>query len=53
VRLTCGADVTATIRRSAFGITRFASFVADEVRIVAQVEAVREEPPAAPAEGGS
>jgi polyisoprenoid-binding protein YceI len=53
VRLTCGADVKATIRRSDFGITRFANFVADEVRIVAQVEAVREEPPAAPEAGGS
>ena len=53
VRVTCGADVTATIRRSDFGITRFANFVADEVRIVAQVEAVREEPPAAPGASGN
>ena len=52
VRLTCGADVTATIRRSEFGLTRFTNFVADEVRIAVQVEAVREEPAAAPASTG-
>lgn len=49
VRLTCGADVTATFRRSDFGLTRYESFVADEVRIRAQVEAVRDEPPPSPA----
>jgi polyisoprenoid-binding protein YceI len=52
VRLTCGADVTTTIRRSEFGLTRFTNFVADEVRIVVQVEAVREEPVAAPPASG-
>ena len=52
VRLTCGADVTATLRRGEFGMGRFSNFVADEVRIVVQVEAVREEPPAAPLAGG-
>ncbi len=45
VRLTCGADVTATIRRSDFGLKSYLNFVADEVRIEAQVEAVRQEPP--------
>ncbi len=52
VRLTCGADVTASLRRSEFGISRFANFVADEVRVVVQVEAVREEAPAEPAPSG-
>lgn len=52
VRLTCGADVTATLRRGEFGLDRFSNFVADEVRIVVQVEAVREEPPAAPPASG-
>ncbi len=52
VRLTCGADVTTTIRRSDFGLTRFTNFVADEVRIVVQVEAVREEAAAAPPASG-
>lgn len=53
VRLTCGADVTSTLRRSDFGLSRFANFVADEVRIAVQVEAVREEPATPPpAPGG-
>ena len=52
VRLTCGADVTASLKRSDFGLTRFSNFVADEVRIVVQLEAVREEPPAVPAASG-
>lgn len=52
VRLTCGADVTASLRRSEFGMSRFANFVADEVRVAVQVEAVREEAPAAPAPSG-
>jgi polyisoprenoid-binding protein YceI len=52
VRLTCGADVTATLKRGEFGMSRFSNFVADEVRIVVQVEAVREEPATAPPASG-
>ena len=52
VRLTCGVDVTASLRRSDFGLARFSNFVGDEVRIVVQLEAVREEPPAVPAASG-
>jgi len=39
---TCGADVTATLRRSEFGMTRFIPAVGDEVRLLIQVEAVRD-----------
>jgi polyisoprenoid-binding protein YceI len=46
VRLTCGADVVASIRRSDFGMTAYSAFVADEVKLVIQVEAVRQEPAA-------
>lgn len=52
VRLTCGADVTATLKRGDFGLSRFSNFVADEVRIVVQLEAIREEPPVAPPASG-
>lgn len=53
VRLTCGADVTASIRRSDFGMTGYATFVGDEVKLVIQIEAVREErePQAVPSGG--
>jgi polyisoprenoid-binding protein YceI len=44
--------VTATFKRSDFGLTRFTNFVADEVRIVVQLEAVREEPAQAPPGSG-
>jgi polyisoprenoid-binding protein YceI len=52
VRTTCGADASATISRSAFGMSRFASFLGDDVRIVIQVEAVKEEAAAAPTSSG-
>ena len=53
VRLTCGADVVASLKRSDFGMTAFSSFVGDEVRLEIQVEAVKQEPPAAlPPAGG-
>jgi len=52
VRTTCGADASATISRAAFGMSRFASFLGDDVRIVIQVEAVKEEPPAPTSSGG-
>lgn len=52
VRTTCGADASATISRSAFGMDRFSAFVADEVRIVIQVEAVKTEPAVEPPASG-
>jgi polyisoprenoid-binding protein YceI len=53
VRTTCGADAEARLSRAAFGVSSYASFVGDEVRIMIQVEAVKEEPAAAPqAPGG-
>ncbi len=52
VRLTCGADATATIRRSEFGMDAFARLVGDEVRLDIQVEAVRQEPAAEAAPSG-
>ena len=52
VRTTCGADVEARLTRSAFGMASYASFVGDEVRIVIQVEAVRQEPAAEPQNSG-
>jgi polyisoprenoid-binding protein YceI len=49
----CGADATATLRRSQFGLSRYASFVGDEVRISVQVEAIlQEKAPPAGASGG-
>lgn len=52
VRLTCGADAVAHVSRSAFGMSRFASFIADDVRIVIQVEAVKQEPAQEPSPAG-
>ena len=52
VRTTCGADATAAIRRSAFGLSAWSGFVGDEVRLEIQVEAIREEPAAEPAVPG-
>lgn len=40
---TCGADVTATLNRSEFGMTRHIPAVGDEVRLLIQVEATRDE----------
>ncbi len=53
VRLTCGADIVAGLKRSAFGMSAFPAFVGDEVRLDIQVEAVLEErePPPAPSGG--
>lgn len=36
----CGADVTATLRRSDFGMTKYVPAVSDEVKISSPVEAV-------------
>jgi polyisoprenoid-binding protein YceI len=38
----CGGDVSATIRRSDFGLTRYLDAVSDEVRIDAPVIAYRD-----------
>jgi polyisoprenoid-binding protein YceI len=38
--LRCGADMTATFKRSDFGLTAMQSFVADDVAMLIQVEAV-------------
>jgi len=46
--LRCGADLTTTFRRSDFGMTTMLSFVADEVTVLVQAEAVRPAPQAAP-----
>ena len=50
----CGADASASIRRSEFGLKGYASFVGDEVGIAIQVEAILQEPPpaAGPGAGG-
>jgi polyisoprenoid-binding protein YceI len=53
VRLTCGADVVASLKRSDFGMTALAAFVGDDVSLEIQIEAVRQEPaaPNSPAGG--
>ncbi|MCX7176439.1 MAG: YceI family protein [Proteobacteria bacterium] len=38
----CGADVTATLRRSDFGMTKFLPAVSDEVKISSPVEAYKD-----------
>jgi len=43
VRQTCGADVSTTLSRSAFGMNRFSTFIADDVKIIIQIEAVKVE----------
>ncbi len=52
VRLTCGADVAASVKRSDFGLKAFSGLVGDEVAIEVQVEAVRQEPPPQPQPSG-
>ncbi len=53
VRTTCGADLSATLSRAAFGMGSYAKFIGDEVRIRIQVEAFKVEPAAQPpAPGG-
>ena len=41
-RFVCGGDLTATLKRSDFGLTKYLSMVSDEVRITISVEAIRE-----------
>ena len=45
VRVTCGMDALATIRRSEFGMSSVLAFVSDEVKLLIQAEAIRQEPP--------
>lgn len=44
VRLTCGMDAQGVIRRSDFGMDSLLAFVGDEVKLLIQAEAVRQEP---------
>jgi polyisoprenoid-binding protein YceI len=39
---TCGANATATIKRSDFGVDKYAPALADEVNIVLQIEATKD-----------
>jgi polyisoprenoid-binding protein YceI len=50
VRTTCGADVMASLSRAAFGMSSYAGFIGDEVKLVIQIEAVKQEatPPQQP-----
>lgn len=38
----CGGDLTASLKRSDFGLTKYLSMVSDDVRITISVEAIRE-----------
>ena len=42
-RYVCGGDLTTTLKRSEFGLGKYADMVSDEVRIVISVEVIREE----------
>jgi polyisoprenoid-binding protein YceI len=44
VRYVCGADMHATIKRSEYGMTIWRQWVSDDVRLVIQVEAIRQTP---------
>jgi polyisoprenoid-binding protein YceI len=48
IRVTCGMDAQTVIKRSEFGMTSVLGFVGDEVRLLIQAEAVRQDVPAAP-----
>jgi polyisoprenoid-binding protein YceI len=39
----CGGDLTANLKRSDFGLTKYLSMVSDDVRITISVEAIRED----------
>ncbi|QJR15807.1 YceI family protein [Usitatibacter palustris] len=52
IRTTCGADVSTVISRSAFGMSRWAVFIADKVKIVIQIEAYRVNAPPEPQPSG-
>lgn len=53
VRLTCGADVSAIIKRTDFGMNSYMAWVGDEVILTIQIEAVKVDAPAEPALPGS
>ncbi len=38
----CGGDLTANLKRSDFGLSKYLSMVSDDVRITISVEAIRE-----------
>ena len=38
----CGADITATLKRSEFGMTKYVPMVSDEVRILSPIEALKD-----------
>lgn len=44
-RDTCGADITASLKRSEFGMTKYIPSIGDEVRLLISVEANREAAP--------
>lgn len=39
---TCGADISATLKRSEFGMTKYVPAVSDEVRISVPIEAIKD-----------
>ena len=41
-RFVCGGDLTATLKRSDFGLGKYLSMVSDDVRLTISVEAIRE-----------
>ena len=41
-RFVCGGDLSASLKRSDFGLTKYLSMVSDDVRITISVEAIRE-----------
>lgn len=42
MKYSCGADASATIRRSEFGVDKYVPAVADQVKVLIQVEAVKD-----------
>ena len=42
-RFICGGDLQTTLKRSDFGLDKYASMVSDEVRLTISVEAIRED----------
>ena len=42
-RYVCGGDLTATVKRSDFGLDKYLTMVSDEVRLTISVEAIRQE----------
>ena len=38
----CGGDLTATVKRSDFGLSKYLTMVSDDVRLTISVEAIRE-----------